>query len=63
MLVEISFQVGIILGDEKLVVDVAEIVELLVAAQTVVAIRVVDLLADSASPGPALFLLVADAAV
>lgn len=63
MLVEIGFQVGIILGDKKLVVDVAEIVELLVAAQAVVAIRVVDLLADCASPGAGLFLLVSDAAV
>ena len=55
---EEGLQVGVVLGDEELVVDVAEIVEGLVAGETVLLFFLVDLLADPALPLRVLLLLV-----
>ena len=60
MLVEVGLEVGIILGYEELVVDVAEVVEGLVAAQTILAVVVVNGLTHRAPPRSLLFLLVPD---
>ena len=48
---EVSLKVGIILSDEHLIVDVAEVIEGLIAAQTVRLLLRVDLLADPTLPG------------
>jgi hypothetical protein len=58
MLLEVGLEVGVVLGDEELVVDVAEVVEGLVAGEAVLAVLVVDLLADWAPPGSNHLLLV-----
>lgn len=55
---EVGFEVGVILGHEQLVIDVAEVVEGLVATEAEgLALRVL-LLAHSATPVTARFLLV-----
>lgn len=48
---EVGLKVGIVLGDEHLIVDVAEVVEGLIAAEAVGLRLCVDLLADPTLPG------------
>lgn len=60
---EVSLEVGIILSDEHLIVDVAEVIEGLIAAQTVRLLLCVDLLADSTLPGRCGLFLVSDTTV
>ncbi len=60
---EVCFEVGIILGDKHLVVDVAEVEKRLIAALTIDLGFIVDLLTHSAFPLDGNFLLVFDPAV
>lgn len=55
---EVGLEVGVVLGHEELVVDVAEVVEGLVAAKAEGLARRVGLLADSAVPLTGRLLLV-----
>lgn len=57
---EVGLEVGIILGDEHLIVDVAEVVEGLIAAEAVRLLFCVDLLADPTLPGRSDLFLVSD---
>ena len=50
LLVEVDLEVRVVLGHEHLIVDVAEVVKGLIAAETVLLIGVVGLLANRAFP-------------
>ena len=58
MLLEVEFKIGIIFGDEELVIDVAEVVEGVVATHAILFVLVILLAADFALPWPATLLLV-----
>lgn len=57
---EECLKVGVVFGDEELVVDVAEVEERLVATETILLVVLVELLTDSAPPLGVLLLLVPD---